>query len=199
MAELLPEAWRQEADRVEPCCRTPRPRQGLITDMTMWAECYATMAALLASHYPSKAPHLLAYLRTIVRASHNFEGSAWASYDACYRRQTAVTHSLDSGVVDPSLYSQAFTGRARIKQRIKYCLDDTHSSRDCTYAPSAPTEGQLPTGGRPPRPDGQGTTGRGRGSLSALQPPRRQPVVPVQGMQICSRVWHMWQGPPPSS
>ncbi len=66
MAELLPEAWRQEADRGESCCHTPRPSRGLITDVTVWAECYATMAALLASHYPGKAPHLLAYLRTKV-------------------------------------------------------------------------------------------------------------------------------------
>ena len=33
----------------------------------------------------------MAYLRTITRASCNFEGTAWAPYDMTYRRQLIVS------------------------------------------------------------------------------------------------------------
>lgn len=47
------------------------------------------MAAILSSAFPGKATQLFAYLRTITKASHTFESSAWASYDMAYRRQAA--------------------------------------------------------------------------------------------------------------
>ena len=81
------------------------------------------------------------YLRTIVRASRNFEGTAWLSYDAAFRRQAAIHGSFDWGVIDPTLYNEAFTGRARIKARCSHCLSDTHGSHSC---PLAPEDWQLP-------------------------------------------------------
>ncbi len=131
-AELLPDAWHQEDELSSSCCRATRPRRGLLTDITIWTECFATLAAVLTTHYPVYAPQFLAYLRTIVRASR----TAWASYDACYRRQAANRRSLDWATVDASLYCQAFTGRARIIPRCIHCLRDSHISRDCAYAPS---------------------------------------------------------------
>ncbi len=66
----------------------------LVTDIVMWTECFATLATVLATHHLDKAAQLMVYLRTIVRASRNFEGTAWASYDACFRRQAANQCSL---------------------------------------------------------------------------------------------------------
>ena len=40
-------------------------------DITVWTECYATLAPILSSTFPDKAPHFFAYLRT-VRVKKNF-------------------------------------------------------------------------------------------------------------------------------
>ena len=86
----------------------------LVTDINIWTECYATMAAILSSVYPEKASHFFAYLRTITKASRTFLSSAWASNDTAYRRQAANKGSLDWGVVDAALYNEAFAGHAKI-------------------------------------------------------------------------------------
>lgn len=134
MYELLPETWQLEAEGS--CCHSKRPRRSLIvTDISIWTECFATMAAILASAFPEKAPQFFAYLRTITKASRTFEGSAWASYDMTYRRQAANRGSLDWGIVDAALYNEAFAGRAKLMSRCRYCLADTHPSQECLHAP----------------------------------------------------------------
>ena len=132
MWELLPETWLQEAAQFRACCHSRRPKRGLIT---LWTECFTTLAAALSAHYPDKAPHFMAYLRTIVRASRNFEGPAWASYDAAYRRQVANNRSLNWAIPDPALYNEAFTWRARVISHCQFCLSDSLSSHDCTFGP----------------------------------------------------------------
>ena len=99
MCELLPESW-----RVEPSsCRSQRPRRGLVLhDFTLWTECHPTLVAMLAVRHPEKTPHFMAYLCTITRASRNFEGTAWATYDKAYRRQAANHKSLDWATIDPA-------------------------------------------------------------------------------------------------
>ena len=137
MWELLPELWHVDSASQSGCCpHTKRPRRGMVTDILVWAECYATMAAILSAAYPNKAPHFFAYLRTITRASRNFEGTAWASYDVVFRRQAANRRSLEWGIVDTEAYNEAFTGRARVIPRCVYCLGDTHASHECAFAPA---------------------------------------------------------------
>ncbi len=77
----------------------------------------------------------MAYLRVITRASRNYEGSAWATFDVAYRRQAANRRSLDWAEIDPVLYNEAFTGRAKLIPRCRYCLADNHGSQDCAFAP----------------------------------------------------------------
>ena len=48
------------------------PKRGLITDIALWTECFTMLAAALSARYPDKAPHLMAYLLTLVRAIQNF-------------------------------------------------------------------------------------------------------------------------------
>ena len=84
MWELLPELWRVEAAEVK-CCRSNRPRKGLVTDFQLWMECFATLVVVLSVRYPQKTPLFMAYLRTITRAARNFEGTAWVTYDMAFR------------------------------------------------------------------------------------------------------------------
>lgn len=62
MYELLPEQWRLKAEQGTSCCQSKRPQRGLILDISIWVECYSMMAAILASAYPDKAPHLFTYM-----------------------------------------------------------------------------------------------------------------------------------------
>ena len=160
--ELLPETWQLEAEGF--CCHSKRPRRGVVTDISLWTECYSTMAAILVAAFPAKAPHLFAYLRTITKASRTFEGAAWASYDMAYRRQAAYLGSLDWGLVDPALYNEAFAGRAKLVPRCRYCLAETHSSQECPHSPAETAGG---TDGRPTRPLSrpQGSSGRPASSV----------------------------------
>ena len=180
---MLPETWQVES--VEgACCHSKRPRRSLITDINVWTECYATLAAILSTAYPDKAPHFFAYLRIITKASRSFKSSAWATYDMAYRRQAANVGSLDWGVVDAALYSEAFAGRAKAIPRCRYCLADTHASSDCPHAPvepaveNRPSRGGLQVARQPGRPPSASTLvelcrlfnspgGRGAGSRSA--------------------------------
>ena len=81
-----------------------------------------------------------AYRRTIVRATRNFEGSAWVSYNMSFRRAAANKGSLDWGIPDPGRFNDAFVGRAKTVLRCSFCLSDTHVSDDC---PDAPVPKQL--------------------------------------------------------
>ena len=82
---------------------------------------------------PGEDAQFMAYLRTITRASRNFDGTVWASYDMAYRRQAANQHSLDWGIIDSALYNEAFMGRARLISRCRFCLADSHDSRECCF------------------------------------------------------------------
>ena len=53
--ELLPESWQIETEGSY--CHAKRPRRNLVTDINVWTECFTTMAAILATAYPVKAPH----------------------------------------------------------------------------------------------------------------------------------------------
>ena len=147
--ELLPETWQVETEGS--CCHAKRPRRSLVTDINVWTECFATMAAILTAAFPAKAPHFFAYLRTITKASRTFESSAWASYDMAFRRQAANRGSLDWGLFDAALYNEAFAGRAKQIPRCRYCLADTHSSQECLHAPAEPQTGPISAESRPVR------------------------------------------------
>ncbi len=66
---------------------------------------HATLVAVLTSRYKDKAPELMAYQRTIVRAQRTFTGEGWVTYDACYRRQAAARKTLNWSHIDFNLYS----------------------------------------------------------------------------------------------
>ena len=144
MAELVPESWGVESDTTSQCCHQtrPQPRRGPITDITLWLECYSSLVAVLATRYPQYIGSFMAYQRTIIRASRNYEGSAWVIYDRCFRRRAAATKNLSWGEIDSALYNESFTGRARCIARCRSCLSDNHTEADCperTWTPTSQT------------------------------------------------------------
>ena len=75
IAELLPENYRFQELREDPCCshsRHPLSRRALVTDILVWVEGYSLMVAVLAPLYFHE---FMAYQRFIMRASQNYEGA----------------------------------------------------------------------------------------------------------------------------
>ena len=147
MRELMPDSWQTE-EGPSSCCHSSRPkRSGLITDIARWTECYASLVAVLSTAHPDKTPHktphFMAYLKTIVHASRNFEGSVWASYDMAFHRQAASSGSYDWATIDTALYNEAFTGRTKAVPRCRYCLSDYHNAADCHFGPAQPLEDTI--------------------------------------------------------
>ncbi len=122
MAEMRPDAWRMEelmyaGQSDTPSC--PAGSRGVnrkrpVTDIVTWMECFSVMAAIITAKAPERAPHLFAYQRLIVRASQSFEGPAWVSYDAQFRRKASLTRSWEWGTPDSPLYNECFTGQSYI-------------------------------------------------------------------------------------
>lgn len=112
MSELVPDAWRlqEDGDNAKCCHQAKRPRRGPVTEILLWADCYATLVAVLVERFPEKAAGFMAYLRTILKAHRSFQGDAWVSYDMTFRRRAA---NLDWGEVDFALFNEVFAGRAK--------------------------------------------------------------------------------------
>ena len=136
MAELLPEFWGPlstkdssppEASRVA----TPRRRRA-VTDIATWIQCFTTYISVTSTLHPQVVPELLAYLTFILRASQDFGGVAWVTYNQAFRRQAYITSNRSWSNVNPSLYSICFAGVARVGQRCDLCLSLSHPTRECT-------------------------------------------------------------------
>ena len=119
-----------------------RPRKKPVTKNLLWMECFAIMAAIVTSKYPEKAPHLLAYARTIVKASQMFEGPAWAAYDSQFCRKAATTKLWDWDIIDSGLYNKCSTGRAKVRSLCHHCLSITHHKQQCPLG--TPRAHQIP-------------------------------------------------------
>ncbi len=68
MWEMLRETWQLEAEST--CCHAKHPKHSLVMDISVWMECFATIAAVLSSAYPDEAPYFFAYLRTSTNCPH---------------------------------------------------------------------------------------------------------------------------------
>ncbi|KAL5493374.1 hypothetical protein EMCRGX_G014550 [Ephydatia muelleri] len=124
MSDLLPDSWLQEENQpvvtLDGQVLTSRrlPRKAQVQDITLWTEYYSRMAAVLMSRFPNNGPELWAYQASIVRAARKYEGTAWVAYDRQYRREALAGKCLNWSRVNPRLYSEAFTGRAKAIQLV---------------------------------------------------------------------------------
>ena len=76
MSELLPEAWISDAADDSVGQKSQSRRRSPISEISVWVECFAMMAAVLAEKFPSKAPQLFIYMRRIVHAARNYRGTS---------------------------------------------------------------------------------------------------------------------------
>lgn len=83
-----------------------------------------------------KGPELWAYQTTILRAAHNYEWANWVAYDRQFRRDMLARKDLNWSTPNPRLYSEAFTGRAKIIPRCQHCLSEDHSTTLCPLNPA---------------------------------------------------------------
>ena len=144
MAELLPEFWSPlnpgEASPTPATTQGGTRRKRTVTDIATWLQCFATYTSVMSTSHPQAVPELLAYLIFILRASQDFGGVAWVTYDAAFRQQAAITGNRQWSRVNPSLYSICFSGVARAGTRCELCLSLSHPTRDCSLVSGQDSE-----------------------------------------------------------
>lgn len=166
--ELLPELLTNQKVEEGPRAKTGRKRT---LDMNAWLQCFAVFVSVVSREAPESVPELMAYMGTIMRASQEYEGAAWATYDVAFRRQAASTGQREWSKVNTSLYSICFTGKARRSQRCDLCLSAAHKTAECCTLDEDPdmarrvraVESALVSFASPPQ---GGTPRGGRGSGS---------------------------------
>ena len=111
MSSLLPEFWPvQKAEQGTTKRTNWSSAKKRVQDINVWLQCNV---GVMATKSPEMVPELMAYMISILRASQEYEGLAWATYDAAYRRQAAATGHKQWSKVNPSLYTICFTSKAR--------------------------------------------------------------------------------------
>ena len=128
MHELLPEFWQDQ--KGEGKTTTKAKKRAL--ELTVWLQCFALYVGVLAPRFPLEVPELMAYMIAIIRAAQEYEGPAWAAYDAAYRRQAAAQGLTKWSQINLSLYAICFTGKAKKVDRCDRCLSATHKAEDCS-------------------------------------------------------------------
>ena len=133
MYEMLPESWVQKMEETggKGATSSRARARKRIQDINAWLQCFALYVSVMSAKDPGHVPELLAYMVNILRASQDYEGSAWTTYDAAYRRQAAATGHKKWSQVNPSLYTVCFTGKARKTTRCDLCLSLAHKTEDC--------------------------------------------------------------------
>ena len=129
ISELKADIWSDEQDAGLLSRRTPSKPP--VTDIKIWLECFARMAALLVTRFPEKGPELWAYQTTILRAAHN-----WVAYDRQFRREMLAQKDLNWSIPNTRLYNEAFTGRAKTIPRCPHCLGEDHAAGNCPHNPN---------------------------------------------------------------
>lgn len=80
-----------------------------ITTIQQWVVCFNAYTSVMAVRHPGRIQDLLAYASTITKASLDYEGTPWLSYDSHFRRVAAAAKLTDWSQVDASLWTLYFT------------------------------------------------------------------------------------------
>ena len=133
MYELLPEFWTQKGDEMASKTSTSSRAKAKrwVHDINVWLQCFALYISVMSNKSLQHIPELMAYMVNILQASQEYEGSAWTTYNAAYRRQAAATGHKEWSKVNPSLYTVCFTGKARKANCCDFCLSAAHKTDDC--------------------------------------------------------------------
>ena len=80
---------------------------------------------------PAATLELLAYMLTIIKASQQYDGLFWRSYDTNYRINVAAAGNKVCSRLDTDLYTQyCFTGRAKPAVVCSVCDNQAHTSQN---------------------------------------------------------------------
>lgn len=136
MHELLPENWpdlvAEEQARLYEVFGKKKPPP--VTNILTWTECFASLVSVLSTAYPNYVPEFMAYMSIIIKCSKRFEGSGWFSYDRAFRRQAATIKNLNWSQTDSTLFSLAFTGKAKQMSTCDLCFSTNHTTNQCPDA-----------------------------------------------------------------
>ena len=104
----------------------------LIPDLGTWTQCFALFAVVVNAKEPHRFADLMAYMSTIAKASLKYKWPAWIVYDQNFRQEAADKGLKNWSQVDPSIYTQCFTGMSISQEGwCKTCLSIDHNSENC--------------------------------------------------------------------
>lgn len=88
-----------------------RKREKKISTIQEWVGCFNTFTAVVLTKEPERAKDLLAYCSLIVKASGDYEATAWLGYDRLFRRLAAAEPAVypNWGQIQPSLWASHFS------------------------------------------------------------------------------------------
>ena len=109
----------------------------VIPDLATWSQCFNLYAAVLIKHHPGRARSLFAYSSLIARCSAKYKWPSWVVYDQNFRQEAAESGNVDWAKVDPSIYTQCFTGATQnsVEGWCKRCHSVEHVSDSCPSRP----------------------------------------------------------------
>ena len=90
----------------------------VIPDLATWVQCFTLYMAIVVKQEPERASSLLAYMAKVARASMKYRWLSWVVYDKNFRQAAAESGLKDWSNIEPSIYSQCFTGM-RISQEVQ--------------------------------------------------------------------------------
>lgn len=143
MVDLLPDQWLVKKEEPAMHFGAAAAHVGIpsqrgkkqVTDIMLWLQCFANYINVMSRSFPGAVSELLSYMVGILRVCQEYSGTAWAQYDATYRRQAASSGDRSWSKINPSLFSICFTGKAVTNNsRCDLCLLAYHPTGECPSA-----------------------------------------------------------------
>ena len=144
MSELLPDQLGcSKSGQASEDLSTPKSKKRQVSTILEWIQCFGIYMAVLTQKYPEQIPDLLGYQFLIIEAHQEYEVDNWLAYDRRFRLSAAANHNTVWGHIDQTLWSLAFSGKAKAS-RCKHCFSISHQSTECTWAPEHPISTTQP-------------------------------------------------------
>ncbi len=129
MGELLPEFWSGAIDEDAGSSHEPQGRRSRkVTDIFMWLQCYGSYVICVNESHHSPAPDSRTHDDNR-RSARTMPG--WPGFDMMLCRQAALTGNTRWSVINPTLYTMCFTGKAAAHKRCELCFATSHTEREC--------------------------------------------------------------------